>query len=148
MVYRYQDIGFDWPNVVSGLNESILVCRSIDKIRPATQEQIWAYLYAHGHKSGMDRNVISEDLQQSYIDESRQKRKKRELSLWLHLLRNRPKKLSFKKPKEEPPTTTGRMSKDRVYRPRRRDRRWSSAKRTRPQHRRRLFQGLMSQVPK
>ena len=69
-------IGFDGPKVVWGLHESIPVCLAIDKIRPATQAQALACLYAHGHKTGVDRTVISDDLQQSCIDEYHTKRKK------------------------------------------------------------------------
>ena len=69
-------IGFDGPKVVWGLNESIPVCLATDKIRPATQEQILAYLYAHGHKTGVDRTVISDELQQSYVDEYHSKKEK------------------------------------------------------------------------
>ena len=90
-------IGFDGPKVVWGLSESILVCLSIDKIRPATQEQILAYLYARGHKSGMDRNVISEDLQQSYTDESRPGKRKG-VEFAVAPAQDRPKKTGFERP--------------------------------------------------
>ena len=62
-------IGFDGPKVVWGLNESLPFCLEIDKIRPATPEQTLAYLYIHGHETGVDRTVISDDQQQGYIDE-------------------------------------------------------------------------------
>ena len=65
-------IGFDGPKVVWGLNESLPVCLATDKIRPATQEQALAYLYAHGHRTGVDRTVISDE-QQAYIDERRRR---------------------------------------------------------------------------
>ena len=49
----------------------------MDKIGPATPKQALAYMYVHGHQTGIDREVIIEFKQQSYVDETRVKRRVR-----------------------------------------------------------------------